>query len=104
MTDNDRIELLKEAVESHGSQAKIGKMLGYSPATISQVLSEKYPGDLGTLLAKVEEIFGSTTVECPILGTILLGQCVDERNKPFSSANPTRVRLYVACRKCEMRG
>ncbi|MDR2551414.1 MAG: helix-turn-helix transcriptional regulator [Desulfobulbus sp.] len=100
MTNDDRMALLREAVADLGSQAKAGKRLGYSSATISQVLSGSYGGQLDAILTRVEEVFGRTEVDCPILGMIAYPQCVDERRKPFCTANPHRVRMYQACRAC----
>lgn len=101
MTNEDRLELLRETVATHGSQAKVVKMLGkYSTATISQVLAGQYKGQLEAFLTRVEEVFGKTEVDCPILGTITYPQCVKDRRRPFSSANPHRVQMFQACRVC----
>lgn len=101
MTESSLLSLLKDAVNSQGSQAKVGKMLGYSSATISQVLSGSYQGTLDSFLARVEEVFGTREISCPILGAIPLSRCVKERRREFSTANPQRVQLYRACRSCE---
>lgn len=101
MTENELLELLRTAVETNKSQVKVAKMLGYSPATISQIMGGSYQGAMDKVLARVEEIFGTRTVECPVLGEIRIGRCVTERRAPFSAANPVRVRLYRACRNCE---
>lgn len=100
MTNDDRMELLREAVAIHGSQAKVGRKLGYSSATVSQALAGKYEGQLDTFLTRVEEVFGRSEIDCPILGTITYPKCVEERRRPFSSANPHRVRMFQACRTC----
>ena len=100
MTNDDRVSLLQEAVETLGSQAKVGRRLGYSSATVSQVLSGSYGGQLDAFLTRVEEVFGRSQMDCPILGHILLPVCVDERRKPFTTANPHRVRMFQACRRC----
>jgi len=100
MTNNDRLSLLEKAVSEAGSQAKVAKQLGYSPTAVNQVLRGTYAGALDTFLAKVEETFSSQNVVCQMLGDITLARCVDERRKPFSTANAMRVKLYRACRKC----
>ena len=100
MTNDDRLGLLREAVENLGSQAKVGKRLGYSAATISQVLSGSYGGQIDAFLTRVEEVFGTSEIKCPVLGEILLPECVEERRKPFTTANPHRVRMFQACRIC----
>lgn len=100
MTNDDRMDLLRDAVAEHGSQAKVGKKLGYSSGTVSQVLSGNYGGQLDAFLTRVEEVFGTAEISCPVLGEILLPECVEERRKPFTTANPHRVRMYQACRLC----
>jgi hypothetical protein len=100
MTNDDRLNLLREAVIEQGSQAKAGKMLGYSSATISQVLSGTYGGQLDAFLTRVKEVFGRGQVDCPIMGAIGYPQCVEERRRPFCAANPHRVRMFQACRQC----
>ena len=100
MTNDDKLALLREAVADHGSQTRVGRMLGYSASTISQVLSGTYYGKLDAFLTRVEEVFGRSQVECPILGTIGYPQCVEERRRPFCTANPHRVRMFQSCRGC----
>ena len=101
MTGDDRLELLRRAVAEAGSQAKVAIKLGYSSATISQVLSCTYQGTTDAILVRVEEVFGNRVVDCPLLGEVGLGRCVEERRRPFSASNPQRVKLYRACRRCE---
>lgn len=100
MTNEERMELLRRAVEDLGSQAAVGRRLGYSAATVSQVLKGTYGGALDAFLTRVEETFDSTEVDCPMLGKIRLPVCVEERRRPFSTCNPHRVRMYQTCRKC----
>ncbi len=100
MTENNLLDLLRDAVAAHGSQAVVAKMLGYSSGAISLVLSGRYPGQLDNVLTRVEEVFGTRTVSCPVLGEITVGRCATERRTPFSTANPIRVRLGRACRCC----
>ena len=101
MTDTDRLTLLREAVERLGSQAKVGKIIGYSTGAISQALSNSYGGSLDSLLGSVEECFGREIVECIELGQIPFHQCVKERRRLFSAGNPSRVRQYRACKRCQ---
>lgn len=100
MTNDDRMALLREAVESEGSQAKVGRRIGYSAAAISQLLSSTYKGNVDAPLMRVEEVYGKTEVRCPVLGTITYPVCVEERRTPFTTANPHRVRMFQACRIC----
>lgn len=100
MNNEDRMALLRDAVIELGSQAKVGRRLGYSSGTISQVLSDNYAGKMDAFLTRVEEVFGKSEVECPILGKISYPNCVEERRKPFTTANPHRVRMHRTCRTC----
>lgn len=101
MTESSLIDLLRDAVAAQGSQARVAKMLGYSSTTISQALSGNYQGQLDTFLNRVEEVFGTRSFDCPVLGEIPLNRCVRERRTPFSTANPLRVQLYRACMNCK---
>ncbi len=101
MTENSLLDLLRDAVAAQKSQTRVAKLLGYSTATVSQVLSGSYQGALDKILARVEEVFGTRVVGCPVLGDIVLTRCVTERRTPFSAANPLRVQLYRACMRCE---
>lgn len=100
MTTSDKMQLLRTKVAELG-QAEVARRIGYSSSTISQVLSAKYTGDPATVLNKVEEIFGNSTVDCPYFGhPISLAVCAGHRARPFAATNPQRVQLYRACRNC----
>ncbi|MFA7174801.1 MAG: DUF3164 family protein [Kiritimatiellia bacterium] len=60
---SDVQELLKKAVFAAGSQAAVAVRIGYSPATLSMVLKGTYPGDMGSLGEKVNEIYGGKTMQ-----------------------------------------
>jgi len=99
MTTTDRMQLLRDKCAELG-QAEVARRLDYSPSAINQALQGKYQGALDNLLTRVEEIFGCTTVMCPILGEISLRKCSENRKRPFAATNPLRVQLYRQCRKC----
>jgi transcriptional regulator with XRE-family HTH domain len=94
------MQLLKEKCSDLG-QAEVARRLGYSDAAVSNIIRGKYGADLGGFLARVEEIFGTTTVNCPILGEISLRKCAEIKRRPFAATNPLRVQLYRACRQCK---
>ena len=60
---------------------------------VFQVLSNSYGGQLDQFLTRVEEVFGTAEMDCPILGRITLPICVTERHKPFTTANPHQMVL-----------
>jgi len=100
MTENELLSMLQRAVDEAGSQSAVARRIGYSAAAVSQVLSGKYGGDMTTMLARVEEVYGSRTVRCPVLGEIVLSRCAAERHTLFSASSPVRVRLFSACKRC----
>ena len=100
MNDIDALTLLKQKVNDL-TQGEVAKRLGYSKATISLVVNEKYNGDLNSVLSKVKEVFGGLKVNCPVLGEIDLAECAENKRQPFSATNPLRVRLFKACKSCK---
>lgn len=74
------------------------KLLGYSITTISQVISNKYPGDLSKLEDKVRGALMQEAVGCPVLGSLTRDLCLDWQAKPQAVTNSTRTRVYRACR------
>ncbi|SFD72580.1 hypothetical protein SAMN05428997_14610 [Bosea sp. CRIB-10] len=97
------IRALAEACKAESSR-RVAKRIGYSDATVSFALANKYQnGDLPKLFARIRGALMGETVECPILGEITKDQCLDNQGKPFSTANPARARLYRACRRCPNR-
>ncbi|OQY20109.1 MAG: hypothetical protein B6I36_02380 [Desulfobacteraceae bacterium 4572_35.1] len=103
MSNDDRLKLLRKAI-AESSQAVVSRALGYSASTISQIVSNSYAGDPSAVLQRVEEVFGRTSVECPIMGTIPLGKCVDTKRRPFAATNSQRVQQYKACKSCSQNG
>lgn len=84
------------------SQNRVASALGLSAALISQVLRNKYPGDL----QRIEELFRghfmNATLSCPELGTLPLHECHGWKAKArqFRATNNLRVRMYRACNRC----
>lgn len=103
MTSTDRMALLRDKCADLG-QAEVARRIGRSGSTISQILSGKYCGDPAAVLQLIDETFGGSTVECPVLGEITLNRCANQRKKPFAATNPVRIALYAACKECEHNG
>jgi len=99
MDKREQIELLRNKVAALG-QAEVARQIGYSASALSQLLGGTYKGEPENILNKVEEVFGSTTIACPLLGEIPLAKCAEHRNRPFAATNPQRVKQYRACREC----
>jgi len=89
------IELAKAC--DHASQNKVSKLIGYSGATVSLVLSRTYKGDLKTIEQAVRGAFMKETVLCPVLGELAKHECLANQKKPFSTANSMRISVFKAC-------
>lgn len=85
------------------SQRVTGDLIGYSPTTISEVISKRYRGDLGKIEEMVRGALMGATVMCPVLDEIGRDQCRREQSTPFRATNSTRARLRRACRTCSNR-
>jgi transcriptional regulator with XRE-family HTH domain len=103
MTREERLQLLADMCRKHG-QAEVARRIGKSDSAVSQILSGSYQANPDGILQRVEEVFGTTVVACPVLGNILLGVCAEKRKLPFAATNPRRVQLYAACQNCKERG
>ena len=99
MRNHDPMTLLKQAVAQSG-QSAVARSLGYSAAVVNQVIHGKYRGRIENVLSRVSEVYGTGTVDCPVMGKITLRRCAAERKKPFAATSPQRVRLYQACKSC----
>lgn len=80
------------------SQSAVAKELGYSGATISQVLSNSYRGDLGRIEDMVSGRYMAATVNCPVLGELGRNTCLEWQAKPYAATSSHRVMMYRACR------
>lgn len=99
---SDWISVLKSECE-RTSQNRVAILLrqadGFpSPTVINQIIKDKYPGRTDRLKALVEGKFMSGTVTCPVMGDIPSDQCIEYQGRKFAATNPTRVKLYQACR------
>jgi len=90
--------VLRDAVEA-SSLAEVGRRVGYSKTTLSQVLSGKYPGDTAAVEQAVCGALMNQRVACPAIGAEIPAHVCQEhqRAKPNTSS-PMRIRLYRACR------
>lgn len=91
------LEVLRQQVAEHG-QPKVSRMLGVSTACVSQVVNEKYPGDMARIEKLVEGAFLQKCVNCPVLGDLPLHECMQHQVRKGVSSNPLYMQLYKACR------
>lgn len=80
------------------SQSAVAKELAYSAATISQILSNNYRGDVGRVKEMVSGRYMAATVDCPMLGELGRNTCLDWQKKPYAPTSSHRVQMYRACR------
>ncbi len=95
-------ELLNSKVEKLGRR-QVENDTGMSRTTLSQVLNNKYPGNMANIEKAVITAYANLNVVCPVLGEIPVKRCLNEQVKPFSASNPQRVKLFRACRDCPHR-
>lgn len=107
MLSNTCRAILQRHVDMKG-RTEVTSELGISPATLSQVLNDKYGASTAAIEQKIMSFYGNDgKVTCPVLGRIEPGQCANTYNrsqKISSAGNPATIRLYMACRKCDFRG
>lgn len=107
----DWITLLNETVSARGI-VQVGKELGYTTTAILLTISGKYPGYTSAIERRVMAIYGTTAIDCPVLGPemgpISPDRCAEEYNaaKRVGSygGNPFTSRLRSTCLKCTLRG
>lgn len=94
------LEMLRREVAKHGL-GKVAEMMETSRTSVSQLVNDKYPGNLDNMRRRVEGVFFNRTVQCPVAGEIPAQQCfTNQKRKPGS--NPMNLRFFKACRSgCE---
>jgi hypothetical protein len=97
----DWIERLAQECQS-SSQRLVGERLGRSAGLISQVLANKYPGNLAAIEEAVRGAYLAASVNCPALGQLPVDECQSWRRKArkFVNVNSQRVAMYRACSSC----
>lgn len=97
----DWIQVLAEQCDKT-SQNKMCQKIGWSAATISQVLNNIYPGTIENVEKTVRSTLMDSRHDCPIYGSILVRDCNNNQTQTFpNSGNPTKIRLFKACRNCK---
>lgn len=93
-------QLARECARS--SQRVVAERLNRSAGLVSQVLRQKYPGDMAAVEDAVRGAFMGASVECPALGTLPTDECQlwRKRSRKFVNTNSLRVRMFRACTAC----
>ncbi|MHB2265844.1 transcriptional regulator [Aliihoeflea sp. PC F10.4] len=79
-------------------QPATAKLIDYSAATVSQVISNSYGGNLAKVEEMVRGALMGAVVDCPVLGEIGRNRCLIEQDEPFRATSAFRAQLYHACR------
>lgn len=97
----DWVMLLARAC-AETSQNAVAKRIGRSATLVSNVLRNKYPGDMTAVEEIVRGIYESRTLICPQLGVIGTNDCRDWQlaARSYSPENSLRVTMYRACNRC----
>lgn len=101
------IEILRQRADLVG-RAEVARELGVSAATISLLLSGKYPASTEQMEARVMKMYGrGGKIVCPVLGEIEPGKCAELWNKAHKlgvkGSNASMIKQRKACLKCDLR-
>lgn len=81
------------------TQKAVGLRIGTGGSTVSQLLSNTYPGDVQRFEGIIRGAFMAETVTCPVMNTeIGRDVCLGWQRRPFSTASANAVRMYQGCR------
>jgi len=81
--------------------SEVALRTGYSKSALCHVQGGTYKGRAEKVLMRIEEIFSTRPVACPVLGEITFSRCAEERCRPFAAVNPVRVKLAKTCKTCK---
>ena len=95
--------MLVAQVERFGSQVKVAEELHVTPAVISTLLKDKYPGSVEQMAERIRGQFMGSTVVCPVMGNLNKRDCLDNQALPQAFTNPVRAALGRACKSCSHR-
>lgn len=97
----DWVEAIAEEANK-STQAKVAKKLGVSDGQVSQVIANKYPGNLEKISTMARSLFLSKTVACPAIGVLPIHTCEDwSRKAPTLKANnKLNTIMRRACGRC----
>lgn len=91
---------LVAANETASSQTVVARELNVSTAVISQLLNDKYPGDIGVMAARIRGAYLGAVVQCPVYRTLAKNKCLEFQALPPAFTNPLRSMLAQRCPAC----
>lgn len=93
----DWIAALAAAADRLGGKA-VADRIGFSRATVSLVVNNKWSRDLTAVERAVRGALMAETVDCPVVGAIGTDLCGQHQKAPWAPHNPQRIQFYRACR------
>lgn len=84
------------------SQSRAAGLVGYSAATLSYVIGNRYGGDMPAVEERVRATLMASTIICPEMGELSLAQCLEWRKRAehFQPTSSLRRIMLSACRAC----
>jgi len=101
------LEILRQRADVVG-MAEVAREMGVSSATISLLLSGKYPANTENMERRVMKMYGANgKVVCPVLGEIAPAKCAELWNRArklgVKGGNPRVIKQHKACLNCDLR-
>lgn len=84
------------------TQRQVAARIGYSGGMVSQLLRNRYRGNLDAIEEAVRGAWMGATVTCPVMGTLASDACQEWRRKSKVTvpSNRFRIRMQRACARC----
>lgn len=84
------------------TQREVGARIGYSAGMVSQLLRNRYRGNLAAIEEAVRGAWMGAKVTCPVMGSIPTTTCQTWQRKArtFIPTSNHRARMYRACNSC----
>jgi hypothetical protein len=101
------LEILRQRSDLVG-MAEVAREMGVSNATISLLLSGKYPASTEKMERRTMKMYGANGhVVCQVLGEITPAKCAELWNRAkklgVKGGNPKVIKQHKACLKCDLR-
>lgn len=100
-------EVLRGRVQQKGLK-QVAEELGFSPSTISKVLSGRYGARTEKVQRRVEALLSAPAVPCPLWGPLSPLECSSKHRwakevRLRGTGNPETLRAILRCRACPLR-
>ena len=97
----DWVLALAEACDEEGDQRYIAQRLQYSASVVSQVLGNKYRGDMRAVQMRVRGVLLGHMQQCPFFREIRMNFCLEhQRRRRDRIRDNVQRQLYGCCARC----